>query len=106
MMRNEPLFPVFDNSVLDIVPEAGKMDELHLYHGSRCNRVCAFCCVNGEPQGHHLPFDANVLQAAVRLVSRQGSLKIYGGEPTLDAKNLLWSVAYLREAGIYSSQIT
>jgi len=99
MMSHTTLFPIFDNSVLGIVSEAGKMDELHLYHGSRCNRACAFCCVHGEPQGHHEPFHAEVLQAAVNLVAQKGSLKVYGGEPTLDAENLMWSVSYLREQG-------
>lgn len=92
-------FPVFENNVLGVVPEAGKLDELHLYHGSRCNRACAFCCVSGAPEGSHHPFSGEVLQAAVRLVARQGSLKIYGGEPTLDARNLRWGVTYLREMG-------
>src|SRR5438105_11702917 len=98
--RQSPLpFPPFDNSVLGVVSEPGRMDELHLYHGSRCNRACAFCCTNGAPEGHHTPFTEAVLQAAVRLVARRGSLKIYGGEPTLDAANLRWTVGRLRTLG-------
>jgi len=92
-------FPAFENAVLRVVSEPGKLDELHLYHGSRCNRACAFCCVLGEPEGHHTPFTDEVLRAAVDLVARRGSLKIYGGEPTLDARNLRWTVARLRELG-------
>jgi hypothetical protein len=100
-LMNTALFtlPTFENAVLDVVSEPGKMDELHLYHGSHCNRECAFCCVNGAPDGWHMPFTAAVLEAAVSLVARQGSLKIYGGEPTLDPKNLRWTVACLRQLG-------
>src|SRR5690242_5649390 len=43
MTRDVLPFPAFENAVLGVVPEAGKLDELHLYHGSRCNRACAFC---------------------------------------------------------------
>ncbi len=89
--------PSFDNSVLGIVPQPGRLDELHLYHGSHCNRACAFCCVNGEPEGHHTPFDLATLRAAVDIVSQKGSLKIYGGEPTLDAANLKWMTQTLRD---------
>jgi hypothetical protein len=93
-----PFLP-HDNSRLDIVPEPGRLDELHLYHGSKCNRSCAFCCVNGEPDGSHAPFTETTLKAATELVVRHGSIKIYGGEPTLDAVNLRWTVRRLRELG-------
>lgn len=92
-------FPPFENHVLGVVPEPGRMDELHLYHGRKCNRACAFCCVDGEPGGGHLPFTEPVLCAAVAVVASRGSLKIYGGEPTLDAANLRWTIARLRELG-------
>lgn len=92
-------FPSFDNAVLGIIPEPGKLDELHLYHGSRCNRACAFCCVFGDPRGTHIPFHDEMLQAAVHTVARHGSLKIYGGEPTMDVKNLLWALRRLRVLG-------
>jgi hypothetical protein len=95
----EPPFPAFDNALLHIEPEPGKLNELHLYHGSRCNRACAFCCVNGSPDGYHTPFTEPVLRAAVDIVARRGSVKIYGGEPTLDAENLRWTAARLRELG-------
>jgi hypothetical protein len=81
------------------VPEPGRLDELHLYHGSKCNRACAFCCVNGAPEGSHAPFTEATLKAAVNLVARHGSIKIYGGEPTLDAENLLRTVRQLRAPG-------
>lgn len=92
-------FPPFDNAVLGIMPEPGKLDELHLYHGSRCNRACAFCCVFGDLRGSYIPFHEEVLRAAVRTVARHGSLKIYGGEPTMDAENLRWALRRLRALG-------
>lgn len=91
-------FPYFHNQ-LPIAPEAGRWNELHLYNGSRCNRACTFCCVYGEPQGWYLPWNEATLQQARRLTATQGSLKFYGGEPTLDADNLLWAMRYLREIG-------
>src|SRR5215213_9028524 len=99
MLRADQIFAPFENSILGVEPEPGKMDELHLYHGSRCNRECNFCCVNGAPDGDHERFSEDVLSAAVDMVAKQGSLKIYGGEPTLDAKNLRFAVAHLRELG-------
>jgi hypothetical protein len=73
--------------------------ELHLYNGSRCNRECAFCVVAGSPQGWYQPFTEAVLDAALRLVTPDGNLKFYGGEPTLDPDNLRWAVRYLRAEG-------
>ncbi|MDX1935097.1 MAG: radical SAM protein [Capsulimonadales bacterium] len=99
MTRLESSLPIFTNEVLAAETEPGRMDELHLYHGARCNRSCAFCCVNGSPDGGHTPFGEPVLRAAVDLVARRGSLKIYGGEPTLDPDNLAWSIRRLREIG-------
>lgn len=99
MSASQQIFLPFENSVLAIQPQPGRLDELHLYHGSRCNRACAFCCVSGAPEGHHVPFTEEVLRAAVRLVARQGSLKIYGGEPTLDPHNLRWTITCLRTLG-------
>lgn len=93
-----PPFLMFHNK-LPIVPEVGRWDELHLYTGSRCNRACEFCCVNGEPKGSHVSWTEEGLQQAVRLVATQGSLKFYGGEPTLDTENLIWAMARLRELG-------
>jgi hypothetical protein len=91
--------PGFDGAVLGVVPEPGRLDELHLYHGAWCNRTCTFCCVEGGPQGDHQPFTEEVLQTAVALVAPRGSLKIYGGEPTLDGPNLRWTLKRLRELG-------
>jgi hypothetical protein len=92
-------FPAFRDASLDRKPAPGRWEELHLYHGARCNRQCAFCCVEGRPDGGHIPFTEAVLRAAVEIVAPRGSLKIYGGEPTLDRENMLWSVGRLRELG-------
>lgn len=94
-----PPLSSFRNEILGIESETGRMDELHLYHGAWCNRSCAFCCVNGSPEGAHTAFTEPVLQAAVAIVAHRGSLKIYGGEPTLDIENLFWMVGRLREIG-------
>jgi hypothetical protein len=95
----EQAFAPFENRILGIAPEPGRMDELHLYHGSRCNRTCNCCCVNGAPEGDHTPFGEEVLRAAVGMVASRGSLKIYGGEPTLEAAGLRKAVGRLRELG-------
>lgn len=96
-MPNSP-WPPFPNQ-LPIVPTPGRWDELHLYAGSRCNRACAFCCVRGEPSGSHTPWTEAVLARALRLVAPAGSLKFYGGEPTLDADNQVWAIRHLRASG-------
>ena len=92
-------FPAFTDTCLKVESASRRWDELHLYHGSKCNRTCAFCCVEGRPEGGHQPFTTEVLQAAVKIVAPRGSLKIYGGEPTLDSENMCWSVKHLRELG-------
>ncbi|GAB4455546.1 MAG: hypothetical protein OHK0029_11900 [Armatimonadaceae bacterium] len=94
----ETPFPLFHNQ-LPLVPEAGKWNELHLYTGSQCNRACSFCCVYGEPGGGYAPWSEPALDQALRLVAKRGSLKFYGGEPTLDTPNLLWAMEYLRRSG-------
>src|SRR2546421_426056 len=80
-------------------PDAGRFRELHLYHGSFCNRACAFCTVNGEPAGWSAPFSDGVLGAALRWVAPDGNLKIYGGEPTLELDGLLQAFQALRAGG-------
>ena len=91
-------FPNFHNT-LPIISEQNRWDELHLYSGSKCNRTCTFCCVNGEPKGTFANWTEETLQYALQLVAKQGSLKFYGGEPTLDTENLLWAIQRLRELG-------
>jgi hypothetical protein len=73
--------------------------ELHLYHGSKCNRACDFCTVSGRPEGWYEPFRAPVLDRALALVDPDGNLKVYGGEPTLDLAGLLDAMRYLRAGG-------
>ncbi len=73
--------------------------ELHLYHGSRCNRECEFCTVSGRPGGWYEPFRQPVLERALTLVAPDGNLKIYGGEPTLDLPGLTTALRYLRAGG-------
>lgn len=92
-------FPTFADACLKREATPGRLTELHLYHGSRCNRACVFCCVEGRPDGGYAPFTEAVLKAAAAIVSPCGSLKIYGGEPTLFPENLVWSVRRLRELG-------
>jgi len=77
----------------------GRFPELHLYHGSRCNRACAFCTVNGQPGGWHAAFPREALDAALRWIDPAGNLKVYGGEPTLDLPSLLDAFRYLRAGG-------
>ena len=73
--------------------------ELHLYHGSKCNRACDFCTVSGHPDGWYEPFRTPVLDRALALVDPDGNLKVYGGEPTLELADLLDAIRYLRAGG-------
>ncbi len=93
----EALFPPHENR--ERPAGDGRFPELHLYHGSRCNRSCAFCTVNGSPDGWDAPFAADVLDAALRWVHPDGVLKVYGGEPTLDLPALLAALRFLRAGG-------
>jgi len=95
---NRMNLPYFHNQ-LSIIPMPDRWDELHLYTGSRCNRACTFCCVSGEPGGSYAPWTEDTLATALTLVAPQGSLKFYGGEPTLDAPNQIWALSWLREHG-------
>ncbi len=76
-----------------------KFSDVHLYTGSKCNRQCDFCIVYGRPGGWYEPLTARTLDAALELVPPDATIKFYGGEPTLDADNLIWGMAYLRERG-------
>jgi hypothetical protein len=95
------------------VIEADRLMELHFYPGNRCNRACDFCTVFGTPQGWYADYTVEHLEAALRTVmlTTQGTLKFYGGEPTLNPENVKWAIAYLREHGfsgaivIYSNGI-
>ena len=92
---------------------ADRLLELHLYPGNRCNRDCDFCTVFGSPKGWAVEYQVEHLEAALQTVmlDAQGTLKFYGGEPTLNHENTIWALAYLREQGyqgaivIYSNGI-
>jgi len=90
-----------------------RLMELHLYPGNQCNRDCSFCTVFGSPKGWYSEYTIEHLDAALRTVmlNQQGAIKFYGGEPTLNAENVVWAIAYLRQQGyqgaivIYSNGI-
>lgn len=95
------------------VIEADRLLELHLYPGNVCNRACDFCTVFGSPQGDGLDYSPELLDYALQTVVTQaeGTLKFYGGEPTLKTENVIWAIDYLRQQGfegaivIYSNGI-
>lgn len=88
------------------VIENDRLMELHLYPGNQCNRDCDFCTVFGSPKGGYTEYAAEHLDAALRTVMlhEQGAIKFYGGEPTLNHKNVIWSIAYLRDGGASPSE--
>jgi hypothetical protein len=98
MTMTEPWLPTFESRIKG-EKIATRFRELHLYHGSRCNRACDFCTVEGSPEGWHARFSPAVLDRALELVTPDGNLKIYGGEPTLDLPGLMDAIRYLRVHG-------
>jgi hypothetical protein len=76
-----------------------RLSDVHIYHGSKCNRRCAFCIVDGRPDGWYQPMTEATLDAVFDLVPVDGTIKFYGGEPTLDLPNVLWAMRYLRGKG-------
>lgn len=87
------------------VVEHNRLMELHLYPGNQCNRECDFCTVFGAPNGWLIDYTPEHLDATLRYVMlhEQGSVKFYGGEPTLNHENVMWAIAYLREHGFQGS---
>lgn len=87
------------------VIEDGRLMELHLYPGNQCNRECDFCTVFGAPKGWYTEYTAEHLDATLRTVMLhgQGTVKFYGGEPTLNHENVIWAIAYLRQQGFQGS---
>ncbi|MEM1292103.1 MAG: radical SAM protein [Cyanobacteria bacterium P01_H01_bin.162] len=95
------------------VVEDHRLMELHLYPGNQCNRDCDFCTVFGKPQGWYTEYTPEHLDATLDsvMLHAAGTIKFYGGEPTLNHDNVMWAIAYLREHGfqgaivIYSNGI-
>ncbi len=73
--------------------------ELHLYEGNFCNRTCAWCTINGSPQGWYERYSPAVLDQALATLAPDGNLKFYGGEPTLHAEEIERAIRYVRERG-------
>ncbi len=94
----EPIFPFFQDRS-EYRRGMPRMTDLHLYTGSVCNRSCDFCIVYGEPKGWYAPLNRDQLETAMQLIAPQGNVKFYGGEPTLDAENILWAISHLRQLG-------
>ena len=91
-------FPLFtDHDVYS--REMAQFSDFHLYTGSKCNRKCDFCIVSGRPDGWYQPLTASALDAAFEIVPNDATVKFYGGEPTIDAENVIWAFRYLREKG-------
>src|SRR5207247_626169 len=76
-----------------------ELRELHLYEGNFCNRTCAWCTINGSPQGWYERYSPAVLDQALATLAPDGNLKFYGGEPTLHAEEIERAIRYVRERG-------
>lgn len=76
-----------------------KLSDLHVYTGSKCNRECDFCIVSGRPDGWYQPITEETLSAVIEMVPMDGTIKFYGGEPTIAPDNLLWAMQGFRERG-------
>lgn len=87
------------------VIENDRLMELHLYPGNLCNRDCSFCTVFGTPKGDYSEYTAENLDLALcNVISNEiGTLKFYGGEPTLNHENVIWAIAYLRDHDFFGS---
>ncbi len=86
-------------------PSEPRLAEVMLYFGNACNRACTFCCVDGRPGGSYIPFDSADVDAIVAHIRPDARIKLYGGEPTLYAEDLIGVVAALR-AGGYAGRLT
>jgi hypothetical protein len=76
-----------------------ELRELHLYEGNFCNRTCAWCTIDGSPEGRYRPYTAAVLDQAVRTLAPDGNLKFYGGEPTLHHEDVKAAIRHVRGRG-------
>ena len=99
MPKNENwLFPLFTDHD-NYSREMERFSDFHLYTGSKCNRECSFCIVSGRPDGWYASLTEAVLDSTLRLVPEDGTIKFYGGEPTIDAENVIWAIKYMRDKG-------
>lgn len=73
--------------------------ELHLYEGNFCNRTCAWCTIDGSPDGWYRPYAPAVLDQALATLAPDGNLKFYGGEPTLHAGHIIDAIRHVRARG-------
>ncbi|MFI5364420.1 MAG: DUF547 domain-containing protein [Candidatus Binatia bacterium] len=78
-----------------------ELRELHLYEGNFCNRTCAWCTINGSPDGWYQNYAPAVLNQALAAVAADGNIKFYGGEPTLHADAIIGAMRYLRAHGFH-----
>lgn len=92
------IFPLFTDHVI-YDRSMARLSDVHLYTGSKCNRQCDFCIVSGRPDGWYEPMTEASLEAALALTTPDGTIKFYGGEPTIDIDNLIWAMAFLRSRG-------
>jgi len=76
-----------------------ELRELHLYEGNFCNRTCAWCTIDGSPQGWYQPYAPAVLDRALATLAPDGNLKFYGGEPTLHPEDVKQAMRYVRARG-------
>jgi hypothetical protein len=90
---------LFHEPVEHYNPGDTALRELHLYEGNFCNRTCAWCTINGSPEGWYQPYSPAVLDQALRTVAADGNLKFYGGEPTLHTAETIEAMRTLRRGG-------
>jgi len=93
------VFPPYEDRRPEIEEGEGGLPEIHLYFGSFCNRSCDFCVVFGSPKGWVVKVDEALLETLLDVLHPRAQIKIYGGEPTLLADNLIWAFRFLRERG-------
>jgi hypothetical protein len=98
--RAPSLGPILFHEPLEHFAEGDReLRELHLYEGNFCNRTCAWCTIDGSPEGWYRPHAPAVLDQALATLAPDGNLRFYGGEPTLHARDITAAMRYVRERG-------
>jgi hypothetical protein len=98
--REPRLGPILFHEPVEHFAEGDRqLRELHLYEGNFCNRRCAWCTIDGSPEGWYRPYTSAVLDQALSTLAPDGNLKFYGGEPTLHAREIAAAMAYVRARG-------